>query len=133
MPKQSTPFVASATQTDASEGKGKQTVHFRNRFGSASVTPIAEPLAINGLSSSNPIAQANMIDMETAEKLALISDNKRIQILFEAPFSGRAFVVLHGTPKTSVAICRVRINAFACAKSPSAMLEELVRGTYVRF
>lgn len=102
-------------------------VHFSNRFGAVEVTPVTDFMPLAGIRKTHPMAQANAFDLTTAEQIALVTENRRVQVCVHYPLDGLAYLVLHDSPSTA-AICRVDVKAFACDKAPGAMLEALNRG-----
>lgn len=74
---------------------------FENRFGSVSFRPIAEVTHVKNIRGADLDARC-MFDVETAEKIALITENRRIQI---CPYKGadgwRCYVVLHESESTA--------------------------------
>ena len=102
-------------------------VRMSNRFGSVVLTPVTEFMAVGLIRKTHPQAVANTFDLDTAEKLALITENRRIQICPHFfPIDGLAYVVLHDSTSTA-AICSVTIENFVCATPPADMLETLNR------
>lgn len=88
-------------------------VLFQNEFGSLRVTPVTDFVPVRDIRKTNPHAMANTVDMETAEKIALITKNRKVQICFRYPLDGLAYLVLHDSPSTA-AYCQVQIDNFSC-------------------
>lgn len=91
-----------------------QKIEIRNSFGALSLTPIMPFVPVSDISVNNyPQAKLNMVSLESAAKVALISENNKIQICFPTTtkFQDAAFVVYHDTPRTG-AICAVEIDNF---------------------
>lgn len=103
-------------------------VQYSNRFGALTLMPVTEFMPIKNIRKSHPQAKANAVDFETAEKIALITENRRIQICFMYPEMVQAYVVLHNSPSTA-AYCRVTLEKFECNMSPADMLNDLNRQT----
>ena len=82
------------------------TTHFSNKYGSVTFALVTEVLPLRTIYGSN-LDPGIMFDIETAEKIALITDNHRIQL---SPYKGkdgyRLYVVLHDSPST-VAVARI--------------------------
>lgn len=102
-------------------------VHYANRFGAVEVTPVTDFMPLAGIRKTHPMAQAHVFDLTTAEQIALVTENRRVQVCVHYPLDGLAYLVLHDSPSTA-AICRVDVKASACDKAPGAMLEALNRG-----
>ena len=84
-------------------------------------------MPVKDIKKTHPQAQANTFDLDTAEKIALITENRRVQIcphLF--PVDGLAYLILHDSPSTA-AICSVNIEAFVCDTPAAAMIQKLNR------
>lgn len=105
----------------------KSAVRFANRFGVAEITPVTESMPIGDIRKTHPMALANTFDIETAEQIALITENRRIQICprFD-PMDGMAYLVLHDSP-SSASICSVKVLEFVCGTTPAKMIESLNR------
>lgn len=102
-------------------------VRFSNKFGIVEITPVTEFMAVSSIRKTHPQAQANTFDLTTAEKIALITENRRIQICPHFfPIDGLAYLLLHDSPSTA-AICRVDVEQFVCTTTPAEMLNELNR------
>lgn len=100
---------------------------FTNRFGSVLVTPMTDFMPLAGIRKTHPMAMANAFDMTTAEQIALVTENRGVQVCVHYPLDGLAYLVLHDSPSTA-AICRVDVKEFACEGTPGVMLEALNRG-----
>jgi len=61
-------------------------------------------------------------DLETAEKIALISENARIQLTFGYPNLKDAIVVHHTGPRTA-AVCRIHRLEFTSGVNPREEIE----------
>lgn len=84
-----------------------QSIHYENYFGSVILTPVTQYMPIQSVSMEKMPAttHANLISIEGAEKLALITDNKDIQVAF-TPDLKQAYVLHHKGPST-VAIVKI--------------------------
>lgn len=96
-------------------------VHYANRFGSVEVTPMTAFMPLAGIRKTHPMAQAHAFDLTTAEQIALVTENRGVQLCVHYPLDGLAYLVLHDSPSTA-AICRVEVKEFACDDAPSVML-----------
>lgn len=103
--------------------------HFKNRFGNATLLPVTAPMQINQVSfaAMEDVIKPVLIDMTKAEQLALITDNKGIQICFCRDLK-QAYVVHHLNANT-VQICAVHaLNYHAQgAESPADTLARLAK------
>lgn len=74
---------------------------YQNKFGNVTFRPIAEVTHVKNIRGAALDARC-MFDVATAEKIALITENRRIQI---CPFKGadgwRCYVVLHESESTA--------------------------------
>lgn len=104
-----------------------QPTKFTNRFGTVVVTPATDFMPVRGIRKTHPVAVANTFDLTTAEQIALVTENRGLQICPHFPMDGLAYLLLHDTPSTA-AICRVEVKDFVCATAPGDMLEALNRG-----
>ena len=100
---------------------------FTNRFGSVCVTRVTDFMPLAGIRKTHPMAVAHTFGMTTAEQIALVTENRGVQVCVHYPLDGLAYLVLHDTPSTA-AICRVDVKEFACEGTPDAVLEALNRG-----
>lgn len=102
-------------------------VKFKNEFGALTLTPVTGFMPVSQISSKHPLAAESSFDMETAEKVALITGNRGIQLVLHYPLNNKAFVVLHDSPATA-AICSASLEEFQCTGTPAEMLNTLNRG-----
>jgi hypothetical protein len=101
-------------------------VHFSNEFGVVELVPVMEFMTISNINKTHPMVQQNSFDLETAEKIALITENKGIQICCILELN-TAYLVLHNSSSTA-AICKVIIKSFLSTEKPSEILNRLNRG-----
>ena len=89
--------------------------HYKNDFGQAVLKPVSPIMPVSDISAAScPTAEANKIDFNMAEQLALITENRGIQVCF-ASFD-IIYVIAHETPSTA-SICAVSIVEFKCEAS----------------
>lgn len=98
---------------------------YQNEFGTAIITPSSDFREIKGL--TNPIAialGADVFDLETAEKIALITENYAVQLSIGKNDLGawEATLMMHSGPAT-VAPCKVEIIEFKCEGTPTQAIE----------
>ena len=73
---------------------------YANKFGAVSFATVSDVVSVNDVHGKD-VDPAHMFDIETAEKIALITDNRRIQLCpFKTAQGWRMYVVLHETPST---------------------------------
>lgn len=74
------------------------------------------------------MAAPNQFDLDTAEKITLITENRRVQICFPYPFPKPAwcYIVHHDTASTA-AICRAELHDFQCAMTARDMISSINR------
>lgn len=84
-----------------------------NEFGSLTLTPVTPAMPVSEISWRQcPAARNNAISLEQAEQVALITENRGIQIGADWVNGGTdSYVILHETPNTA-AICKVDIHSF---------------------
>lgn len=93
-----------------------------NRYGTLVVAPVTEVQAVGGIRGAD-MRDELKFDLETAEKIALITDNRRCQISGDFKRGGRYYLLVH-VSCSRVAV--VRIVSLDFADGVSAR-EEIVR------
>ena len=98
---------------------------YQNEFGTAIITPSSDFRGIKGL--TNPIAiglGADVFDLETAEKIALITENYAVQLSIGKNDLGvwESTLMLHAGPAL-VAPCKIEIIEFKCEGTPTQAIE----------
>lgn len=77
-----------------------QTTH-KNKFGSVAFRLVSDVLPVGDIRGAD-IESAHKFDIDTAEKIALITENGRVQICpVKEPGGWRFYVVLHATESTA--------------------------------
>lgn len=91
-------------------------ITYENKYGSVTLTPVTDYMNISEVSANKlPVIQEHTFSMEDAERIALITDNRSIQISFPwileqgHPRRNDAYVVHHQSPST-VCLCHVELN-----------------------
>lgn len=88
--------------------------HFQNKFGAVRFRPIADVQPVRDIRGAN-LDPRCMFDIETAEKIALITDNRGIQLCsFKSADGWRCYVVLHATSSTA-AVAEIESLTYAGA------------------
>ena len=106
--------------------QSEQVNNISNEFGTITFKLVTDHIAVKNINYQMSAVQANDFDIKTAEKIALITGNKGIQIGFAYPLNGRAYMLMHNTPSTA-AICHVSVVDFVCPFTPEIMLEKFNR------
>lgn len=104
------------------------TVIFENRFGKLTLTPITAYVPVSSiLFDTCEAAQANTIDLESAEKVALITDNCNVQVCFPMQCKFESGYVIHHNGPSTASVCKVDIQAFQSDDgiSPAEQIESL--------
>lgn len=104
---------------------------YANEFGEVVLEPITRYMPVSEISKEKvPEIEEALFSMETAEIIALITENKMIQISLPFPIRNNekaAYVVKHSTPAIA-AVCRVHIKSFHTPGNLSAQDQiELMR------
>lgn len=87
-------------------------ITFTNRYGFLTLETTGEFMPVSSIVGAELPDQVKFT-LETAEEVALISENKGIQICFEMPLTGKAYVLVHKTQSTAAVakIKRLRYTA----------------------
>lgn len=104
-----------------------QVVNFENKFGSLQVSLVTEFMPVGKISQEIQEVSDNMFDLNTAEKIALITGNKKVQICMCYPLNGLGYMVYHRNSQEA-AVCKVDSIQFSCAMSPAEQIELMARG-----
>ena len=107
-------------------------IKFQNEYGSLELTPVTEYLPISAISVAL-IAEVEgvLFDLEEGEKIALITENKNIQMCFPYALDAKneynqcGYVIHHQSPKIGC-ICKVQLENFSIVDNLSPQ-EELTR------
>lgn len=87
-------------------------IPFSNHFGKLEMTVMSGPMAIKDISFDKcKVVRDNTFSLDDAEKIALITENKSIQIGFCTHDYELGYVVLHDGPSTGY-LCRANIIDF---------------------
>lgn len=96
-------------------------IRIRNEFGTVELVPVTGILPIAQLSSALPAAQMHRFDLDTAERIALITENRGVQICCPMHWRGQAFLILHDGPSAG-AVCRVSVVEWLSDEDPIEVL-----------
>ena len=89
------------------------TIKFKNKYGFVELTPITDYMPVLGMSQL-PIVNDYLFSMEDAEKLALITDNRMVQVSFpflcqkDHPKQNQGYIVHHQSASVAC-VCKVDI------------------------
>ncbi|MFT5715962.1 MAG: hypothetical protein ACI9T7_000135 [Oleiphilaceae bacterium] len=103
-------------------------IHFENRFGKLILTRVTEYVPVSTIGYETCIeAQQNTIDLETAEKVALITENRHIQLCLPMKLGLMSGFVIHHIGPHDACVCKVDIVSFEAAggMSPSEQITSL--------
>lgn len=101
-----------------------QVVKFENKFGSLQVSLVTDFMSVGKISRDMPEVSGNMFDMETAEKIALITENKNVQLCMCYPLNGLGYMVYHRNGKEA-AVCKIDSILYSCDVSPAEQIERM--------
>lgn len=106
---------------------------YKNEYGELTIEPVTDYVPISTVSfQKTPEVRENLFDINTAEKVALITENRGIQVCFPL-LAGRgpnnAYVVIHKDAST-VAVGKVTLNDFQCELSAGEEINRLARTTF---
>lgn len=104
-----------------------QIVNFENEFGSLQVSLITEFMPVGKISREIPEVSGNMFDLNTAEKIALITGNQKVQICMCYPLNELGYMVYHRNSQEA-AVCKVDSIQFSCKVPPAEQIELMARG-----
>jgi len=103
---------------------------YENEYGTLNLIPVTSALPIGDITYQHPAVQANLMTLEEAEQVALITENVGIQIgvhLSSGPPA--AYVVLHYF-RGSAAVCRCDIVSWHQSLPANDILEDLHKNPY---
>jgi len=98
-------------------------IQYENKYGTLELQPLEYRHVSTVLHATTP--DDLKFDFETAEKIALITENRHIQLAFVTK-PCRALVVHHESPDT-VAVCRVHSLNFIAPVNAREEIERLAR------
>ncbi len=85
-------------------------INYQNKYGKATLTPVSEVLRVSEVSYAKmpKLIEQVKLSIDQAEKLALITENNKIQIAF--PMGKKLCYVLHHLTPSTVQICSVEMD-----------------------
>ena len=95
---------------------------YSNQYGSIALELITEYVPVSSFRSSQSIVKENSFDVETAEKITLLTEHIRTQVCFHYPFTGLAYLLLHNSPDKA-ALCKVSNIKFECTRTAQEQIE----------
>lgn len=102
-------------------------MRYHNEYGTVELTPITEHLPIGDIHFQLTAVQENLLSLDEAEQIALISENAGIQIAIH--LSGAAYVILHDGPRHG-AVCHCHIVSWQSQQAASKELDDLHKNPY---
>lgn len=95
---------------------------YQNQYGSATLTPIGPVIPVSKVVGADVIDAGYGFDLDTAAKLALVTENARLQPAYNMA-RRQCYVIYHHSPST-VQVCR--LDALACTEdAPHVTLDRL--------
>lgn len=82
-------------------------IQYQNRYGECELEFVTSFMSIKDIHSKLEAVKSNVFDIDTAEMLALISSNRKLQ---QAPFADnldKFYVVYHQAPNVA-AVCKIK-------------------------
>ena len=100
-------------------------IEYQGVFGYLRIAPVTRIMNVDSVSSEMEEVKVHKFDMETAEKIALITGNKGIQVgVVDEKF---CYLVHHESP-SAVRVCRVDHIVFNSDEDPTDILNRLNQG-----
>jgi hypothetical protein len=76
-------------------------LNYQNKYGSLTLAPVTDVMHVNEIRGVNIDSQYKF-DIKAAEQIALITDNRGVQLApIKEPEGWRVYVVVHETPETA--------------------------------
>lgn len=95
---------------------------YKNRYGTAALTPVGPVTPVSKIVGVDVIDAGYGFDLDTAAKLALVTENARLQPAFNMA-RRQCYVLYHHSPNT-VQVCR--LDSLVCTEAdPHATLDRL--------
>ena len=95
---------------------------YKNKYGTATLTPVGPIIHVSEVVGSEVIDAGYGFDLTTSAKLALITENVRLQPAYNM-VRCQSYVIYHHTP-SAVQVCR--LDALVCTEAdPHATLDWL--------
>jgi hypothetical protein len=101
-------------------------MNYRNKYGQATLTPVTDVLHISAISASKMPGLISQVQLsiEEAEQLALITENRHIQITYS--METKQFYVVHHVTANTVQLCQATIDYKAHPHmSPATIIQNL--------
>ena len=99
-------------------------MEYSNKYGIATLTPVGPIIHVSKVNGAEVIGDGYGHDIDTAAKLALVTENHKLQPAYNMALK-KCYVLFHHTPST-VQVCR--LDALVCHESdPHGTLDLLNR------
>ena len=105
------------------------TIKFANKYGSLELEVVTYYKEVSTIHSID-VDPSLLFSIDDAEKIALITGNKGIQICFVASDRSKAFLI-HHKEASLAAVCRVSSLNYTSGKNPTKELENPTPMTYI--
>lgn len=104
---------------------------YRNTFGAATLTPVTEFMPVREM-RAEVVPVGAFIAIDDAERLALITDNRRVGVSCTWPLSDNFYALKYSCPSRA-AVCRVEITEFRTpgGVSPAEQIENMRPRAYL--
>lgn len=106
-----------------------QVVNFQNEFGSLQISLVTDFMSVGKITRDIPEVSANMFSIETAEQIALITDNKNVQICMCFPLNGLGYLVYHRNGREA-AVCKIDSIIYSCTVSPAEQIAMMAHNRF---
>lgn len=100
------------------------TIKYKNNYGQLELELVSEYIPVSTIKGSN-ISDSLKFSLETAEQIALITENRKIQICI--PLDWKVYVIIHNSPSTA-AIAKIKSLDFIADITPAEELHRLNKG-----
>lgn len=99
-------------------------MNYSNKYGTATLTPVGPIVHVSAVVGTDVIDSGHGFDIDTAAKLALVTENFKLQPSYNMARK-KCYVMYHHTPST-VQVCR--LDALDCTENdPHTTLDYLNR------
>ena len=111
-----------------------QSIKYSNRFGTLTLNPVTNYVPVSSIVYCQSVeAQQNTIDIETAEKVALITENANVQLCMPMKLGLTSGFVIHHKGPSVACVCKVDIESFTTedGNSPAEQIDEMATPKYL--
>lgn len=97
---------------------------YKNKYGTLTIEDTGELMHVSQVKWAN-VPNELKFDIETGEKIALITENENLQQSYGFPIQGNGYLMRHESPST-VYLCKIVLIDFTSTVNPSVELDRLV-------